>query len=115
MGLICFKPHPEKINKFKYTLEEAEEECLHAFLEDLQIGPLIEKGCLDINDTLQHCALDLFNTNDDRFIIMHIQNLIDDSVQNILNSEENCNETDITTLCPNNCNDNGVCVFSKSI
>lgn len=97
----------------KYTIEEATEECLLAFLNDPQIGPLVENGCLDINDTVAHCALDLFNTNNEWFITMHIQLLIDSSIHNILTLQENCNTTDPTTLCPNNCNQNGVCVFGK--
>lgn len=97
----------------KYTLEEATEECLQAFLNDPQIGPQIENGCLDINETLAYCALDLFNTNNEWFIGMHIQNLIDDLIGNIITFNENCNTTDPTTLCPNNCNQNGVCIFSK--
>lgn len=46
------------------------------------------------------------------FIYMHIETSLDKVLNGILSGTINCTDV-ITTLCPNNCTGNGVCIEGK--
>lgn len=99
---------------------------------------MIQEGCLELQPTLELCALDLevyffefykincfFSycksiliklTEDTNVIDMHLSTYVDLTLQNILNgnSPGSCVEM-IADLCPKNCSGNGVCEMGNVI